>query len=172
MDPRVPVAFTLPYDPALIDTRMTYSVRAEIRSAGKLLFTTDTVHPVLTHNGSNRADIVLIKTVTEKSTEKAAEQKPDRAMFSSRWQLQSINGIALNDVDENRPPFIQFTNDGRVHGFAGCNNFQGSWIYADNRLQFGSLAVTAMACMKGMDTEQKLFQALESADHHVISADS
>jgi putative lipoprotein len=47
----VPIPFTLEYDPSQVQERLSYAVRAEIRSAdGKLLWTTDTVHPVLTRD--------------------------------------------------------------------------------------------------------------------------
>jgi putative lipoprotein len=45
----VPIPFELDYDPSQVREGLSYAVRAEIRSAdGKLLWTTDTVHPVLT----------------------------------------------------------------------------------------------------------------------------
>lgn len=58
----VPIPFTLEYDPARIDERYTYSVRAEIRDGmGQLLFTTDTLHPVLTRGAPmDNVEIVLV----------------------------------------------------------------------------------------------------------------
>lgn len=45
----VPVPFELQYDPKRIDLRNRYAVRAEIRGGGnELLWTTTTMHPVLT----------------------------------------------------------------------------------------------------------------------------
>ena len=57
----VPIPFELAYDPADIDERMSYSVFADIRSDGKLLFISNTHNAVLTRGGSNQIDIVLIK---------------------------------------------------------------------------------------------------------------
>ena len=45
---QVPLPFELQYDPAKIEPRRRYAVRATIRSEGRLLFTTDTHVPVLT----------------------------------------------------------------------------------------------------------------------------
>jgi putative lipoprotein len=39
---------------------MQYSVRATIRHADQLLFTTDTHYPVLTRGAGNTADVLLI----------------------------------------------------------------------------------------------------------------
>ena len=57
----VPIAWTLEYDPDQVQERLTYAVRAEIRdAAGRLLWTTDTVHPVLTRGApSDGVDILL-----------------------------------------------------------------------------------------------------------------
>lgn len=43
-----PIAYTLPYDPAQIDPRMTYAVSARITEGMDLLYISDTVYPALT----------------------------------------------------------------------------------------------------------------------------
>ena len=56
-----PISFALEYDAQQIREGMQYSVRATIRDAGRLLFTSDTHYPVLTRGAGNTADLVLIK---------------------------------------------------------------------------------------------------------------
>ncbi len=56
----VPIPYTLEYDPVRIEERHSYAVRAEIRDAqGALLWTTDTVHPVLTR-GAPKDDVSIM----------------------------------------------------------------------------------------------------------------
>ena len=55
-----PISFVLEYDTSKIQERMQYSVRATIRHADQLLFTTDTHYPVLTRGAGNTADVLLI----------------------------------------------------------------------------------------------------------------
>jgi putative lipoprotein len=55
-----PFAFELKYDPAVIDPRFTYSVRARITRDGKLIFTSDTIHPVITRDHGNQVEIPVI----------------------------------------------------------------------------------------------------------------
>jgi len=59
----VPISFSLDYDPARIDERMTYAVRAEIRGAdGSLLWITDTVHPVLTRGApADGVEVLMVR---------------------------------------------------------------------------------------------------------------
>jgi putative lipoprotein len=45
---QVPLPFELRYDPGAIEPTHTYAVRATIRSAGRLLYSTDTHAPVIT----------------------------------------------------------------------------------------------------------------------------
>ena len=57
----IPIPFALPYTPADIDERMTYSVFASIRSGDRLLFVTDRSYQVLTRGQSDHVELVLIK---------------------------------------------------------------------------------------------------------------
>lgn len=61
---RLPVAFKLPYDYRKIQRNRSYSVRATITHKGKLLFTSDTIHPVLTRGNSNTT-IVSLKRISD-----------------------------------------------------------------------------------------------------------
>ena len=56
-----PIPFVLEYDAQQIREGMQYSVRATIRHADKLLFTSDTHYPVLTRGAGNTADLLLIR---------------------------------------------------------------------------------------------------------------
>jgi putative lipoprotein len=56
-----PIPFVLEYDAQQIKEGMQYSVRATIRHAGQLLFTSDTHYPVLTRGAGNTADLLLIR---------------------------------------------------------------------------------------------------------------
>jgi putative lipoprotein len=56
-----PYSFAIPYDPEAIDPRMTYAVRASLTLGERLLFTTDTMHPVLTREAGTRVEIVMVR---------------------------------------------------------------------------------------------------------------
>ena len=55
----VPISFEIDFDPARIDERMSYSVRAEIRVNGELWANTDTQYPVLTRGAGNSVELLL-----------------------------------------------------------------------------------------------------------------
>jgi putative lipoprotein len=54
-----PIAFSIAYDPAAIDPRMTYAVRALIKVDGRLMFTSETLHPVLTRGAPREVSILM-----------------------------------------------------------------------------------------------------------------
>jgi uncharacterized lipoprotein YbaY/heat shock protein HslJ len=54
-----PIRFSIAYEPAVIDARYSYVVRARITVGGKPMFTTDTAHPVLGGNGATHVDLLL-----------------------------------------------------------------------------------------------------------------
>ena len=58
---QVPFTFELSVDPARIDPRMRYTVSARILQGDRLLFITDTAHPVLTQRHGNTASLMLVR---------------------------------------------------------------------------------------------------------------
>ncbi len=56
-----PYEFEVPYDPAQIDDRQTYAVRARLLFDGQLMFTSDTHHPVLTRGAGDEVAMVLVR---------------------------------------------------------------------------------------------------------------
>jgi copper homeostasis protein (lipoprotein) len=62
-----PYAVRIPYDPARVDARNRYAVRATIRVNGELLFATDRGAPVLTEGAGKEVNLVL-KRVPGRST--------------------------------------------------------------------------------------------------------
>jgi heat shock protein HslJ len=59
----------------------------------------------------------------------------------------------------------------RVRGFSGCNRFTGGYELNDGRLRFGQLASTRMACVKGMEQEQRFLDALGKTMRFTIHGD-
>ncbi|MGI1663120.1 YbaY family lipoprotein [Palleronia sp. KMU-117] len=62
-----PYAVTIDVDPAAIDERFTYAVRASLTHEGRLLFTTDTHVPVLTRGAPDAAEIVMVRVASSEA---------------------------------------------------------------------------------------------------------
>ncbi|CAH0533945.1 hypothetical protein VST7929_01823 [Vibrio stylophorae] len=60
---QVPFNFTLEYDPNLINARHPYNIRARIDVDGQLMFTTDTIYPVITNSEETQQAHLILRMV-------------------------------------------------------------------------------------------------------------
>ena len=66
-------------------------------------------------------------------------------------------------VEEGLAITSEFTPDGQINGFAGCNNYSGTFQAAqDGTLAIPSLTSTLMACEQWMDEETAYLSALQT----------
>jgi putative lipoprotein len=161
-----PYPFELSYDPAAIDERMRYALRATITAEGRLLFTTDTHHPAF---GTDEHELMVVRAARGGRDASAAGSA---GSFADRdWFLADLGGESVAAAADGRRPSIHFESGGRVHGFAGCNTFTGTWETKGGSLVLSPLAMTRRACIEGMDTEQRYAVALEQVAGYEIEGE-
>ena len=162
---QVPIPFELIYDQSQIDQRMTYAVQATIRHGEELLFTTDRSYPVLTRGKGDQVDLVLVRV----GSKKAPVAKAD--LVDTKWILKILEGQAITTGEAQRPAFIRFVQHAErvvVTGNGGCNSFHGDYEFEANKLSFGKLASTVMAC-PDMELERQFYDALERVTRFSIT---
>ena len=77
------------------------------------------------------------------------------------WKLAELDGKPAGNGATGQPATLVLSKDGsRASGYAGCNQFSGSFTLADNALVFGPLAMTRMACANGDALESGYTKAL------------
>jgi copper homeostasis protein (lipoprotein) len=77
------------------------------------------------------------------------------------WKLTRLGDTPVTVASQQREPhFILNPKSRRVGGSGGCNRLMGSYELNGDRLTFGQMAGTMMACPEGMDTEKAFLQAL------------
>ena len=146
-----PFGFEISYDPGVIDERHTYAVRATIHVEESLVFTTDTVHPVLTRGAGDKVELMLVRV----------EPPPTAELLDTRWKLTDIADEPVVLVENQREPhLVLYSQEGRVNGFAGCNRFNASYEIDGQSITFGPMATTRMACMHGEGIERAFLDAL------------
>ena len=74
-----PIAFGVPYDPAKIDEKGNYAVRARITVGDELLFTTTQNYPVLTQNNGSEVTL-LLERVRGRMRGRPAANAPESAL--------------------------------------------------------------------------------------------
>lgn len=97
--------------------------------------------------------------------------------FSKVKQLIETNTWYLQDEGATATGFngqeisMKFRNENGLHvnGFAGCNNYNASVEILPDRIKFGNVMTTMMACPE-MESEQAYIQLLELANGYEVSA--
>jgi heat shock protein HslJ len=86
-------------------------------------------------------------------------------LYANPWVLTGY-GDPENPtvIEEGITITAEFTPDGQINGFSGCNNYSGSIQAAqDGTLTISPLTTTRMACPQGMDQESVYLAALQEA---------
>jgi heat shock protein HslJ len=91
---------------------------------------------------------------------------------NTRWVPATLGSAPVTLAQQQREPFIVLQPaEHRVSGFAGCNQFTGSYQLAADKLNFSQVSMTRMACQEGADIEQRLLKALENTASWRIDGD-
>ncbi|MBC5994612.1 META domain-containing protein [Pontibacter cellulosilyticus] len=81
--------------------------------------------------------------------------------LDGKWTVVQLNG---KEVTGEKKPYLSFSlADKRVSGNVGCNNISGSLDAKRNKLHFGAIAVTRMAC-PDMGIENELLELLNKSE--------
>ena len=181
LDTSPPYAFELEYDPAVIEDRMRYNVRARITEGERLRFTsTSSTDPFKLPEGESLR--ILLSSAGGGRGGQAATAEPDhdmRAVVSrnpqvemegTRWRLESLGGEAVTQPEEpQREAFLMLDADRQMAGgFGSCNGFRGSYRLNGNEISFGPLAGTLKMCTDFMELEQGFMGALSATAWYSI----
>lgn len=158
-----PYQVSLDYDNALIKENMRYNVRAQIRKDGKLLYTS-------TQSNNPFASDEPLKIRVSKV---APPVKPNVSLTNTYWKAMVLNGESVNTPQGARELFVQLKADGSVKGFAGCNNFMGSFIAKEYGLRFKGMASTMKMCQgRANDLDRSMHQVLQDTFEYKIKGET
>lgn len=89
------------------------------------------------------------------------------ADLAGQWTLETIEGAAAASIfNAEKLPTIEF-KDGRVSGHAGCNRYNGPATLDANKVKFGALVSTRMAC-NFLEGEGKFLKILDGELNIVV----
>ncbi|WP_426416446.1 YbaY family lipoprotein [Aestuariirhabdus sp. LZHN29] len=153
-----PYSLTLRYDPAQIDQRHRYAVRAEIRNAGKLMFTT-TEHIDPFAEDSPRPLALLVHRVGGHTP-----TLNTASLNHTYWKLVRLEDRAVVEGWGGEALYIRFDAEAaHAGGFSGCNRFSASFKLSGSGIRFGPIMSTRRACASGMEQEGRFLTQLEAA---------
>lgn len=77
------------------------------------------------------------------------------------WKLVQLEGKPVEAADRQREPHLLFaTETQRVSGSGGCNRIMGGFDLDGDTLHLPQMARTMMACLSGMERENRFLQSL------------
>lgn len=86
------------------------------------------------------------------------------------WRVVEVRGRPVEtEISRGAPTLTLASAEGRASGFAGCNQFTGSFALSGSRLTFGALAMTRMFCDGRMELEEWYSRALGDVTNARIS---
>jgi copper homeostasis protein (lipoprotein) len=101
------------------------------------------------------------------------------ALEDTYLKLTRLGDQPAPDLEGRREPHVVLhSEDGRVSGTGGCNQFSGGYKIEGQKITFGPMATTKMACLESKDVDLALMTALEKATsfrktaHHVELLDA
>lgn len=147
---QVPIKFSVPFDPAAIQTGMSYALQARITVKDRLWFINDVRYSVDPLTAGPQS---MILTMVKQETSTTADD-----IFDREWVAEDISGAGVLDQP---PSMLRIATDGKVTGRGGCNNFFGNATVEGKALSFTPFGSTFMACAEPvMEQERKFLDAL------------
>jgi uncharacterized lipoprotein YbaY/heat shock protein HslJ len=105
--------------------------------------------------------------------ERTCVDMADATLLNTYWKLVSVEGReVVTPEDQREAHMVLATDEARVRGNAGCNNFFGGYETEGDTLAFGALGSTMMACPEGMDTERAFLAALEATERYELKGET
>ena len=99
----------------------------------------------------------------------ATAQSPS-PLEGTHWRVVELAGKPAPKQDPEREAHLQF-EAGRVSGSDGCNRLTGSFQLKGDRVTFGQMAGTMMACVDSSGTEEPFHAALKNATRLTLTGD-
>lgn len=144
---QVPVPYVLAYDSARILPNRSYALQARITVGEQLMFINTSRHSVFDATQPQQTDVLVQRVFT-----------PVSSSPTGKWLAEDIRGRGVIDRLQT---VLEIAEDGAISGTGGCNRISGKATITGDRIAFGPLAATQMACAQAaMDQEGKFFAAL------------
>jgi len=185
-----PYAFIIHYDPADIDERSRYSLRATITHGDQLMFTsTEFIDPFNDETISimlqRVPEPVLKAPVASVETSSAGDEVVvaevnvgSESSTNALWLLDTLAGQTASLGAGGKAIELSLNaQDQTVSGFSGCNRYRGSYSSDGNSnhgtpLKFGPMASTKRACAGDDEIERTYLKALGDVDSYRIQGSS
>ena len=81
-------------------------------------------------------------------------------LTGKQWQLEYLHSGGVSYLIGDVAPTILFGADGKINGFAGCNNYFGTYTIDGRTIRFSGIGATRKMCQESMDLEDAFLKML------------
>lgn len=174
-----PWPFSIAFQPAEIDERRRYALRATVSRDGQLLFSSNEYIDPFAGNP--------VQVLVQRVAEPVQQARPGRPSASTRtppvesgapaWVLATLSGEPAPVGAGGRAiDLVLDQQAGTASGFGGCNRYTGSFSNEGHSshgtpIDFGDVASTMMACVDGEAAERSYLKMLGEVDAYRMEGD-
>ena len=122
------------------------------------------VRPVM--EGPDRLSLVIDRFVSVKPGATCAHHEAEASLQETYWKLVALDGRTVSVPEGGREPHMILKGGATpgVSATVGCNQLAGGYTLEGDRLNFGPMAATMMACPEPLGAlEQQLSQVLSGS---------
>lgn len=103
-----------------------------------------------------------------------AETKSTAELLNTNWKLTQLGGHVITTPEGAREiHLVLHSENQRVAGFSGCNNMMGNYVLEGDKLRFGQMGSTMMACVgSGMELEKEFHSVFPQVAHWSIRGET
>jgi heat shock protein HslJ len=100
------------------------------------------------------------------------EKSSKLRLVDNSWRLVELNGKLIELPEGVKTPFIYLaTKNNQMRGFSGCNSFNGTYLVKGDLFLFNKMFIRRMACVGGMEIEDRFYRMLSAAEGYKITGD-
>lgn len=157
-----PIPFVISYDASRIVQNHSYVVRARILVNGSVWFTTDANYPVLTAGRGGDVQLLLRRVGSSGTILPGRAEGTPITLENTDWKLVSLPNTLVRQNEQQDRHLTLHSSNKTADGSGGCNRFSGGYTLSGDRLTFGRMTSTMMACADplAMNTETVFLRAL------------
>lgn len=116
------------------------------------------------------ATLVVERFIEAKPNQACPQPTSSTALRDTYWKLVQLGETPIRTAEKQREPHLVFASaQPRVSGSGGCNRITGGYETDGDQLRLRQMAGTMMACLEGMEHEQRFLKTLEQVRRYRIT---
>jgi len=113
--------------------------------------------------------MIALTFVACNSTKTTTDQVSGNQALMGTWNLATLNGKTISALEHGRVINLTLSEENNhASGFAGCNNFMGSYTLDGSNLEFSPMATTRKACRNQDFNEQDFLSIFSEVTSYKI----